>query len=58
MLEAYLQPETLTGDNKYKCNKCASLQDAERSLRITAGPTMPYSHATSLCVRPESTETH
>ena len=38
MLDAYLQPETLTGDNKYKCNKCSSLQDAERSLRITAGP--------------------
>ena len=38
LLDNYLQPETLTGDNKYRCDACASLQDAERSLRITSGP--------------------
>ena len=38
MLEYYLSPERLTGDNKYHCDKCQSLQDGEKHLKILEAP--------------------
>ena len=38
MLSNFLSPETLTGDNKYKCDQCRSLQDAERFIHVIDGP--------------------
>ncbi|XP_003425049.1 ubiquitin carboxyl-terminal hydrolase 35 isoform X2 [Nasonia vitripennis] len=34
----YFMPETLTGDNKYRCDKCAGLCDAQRSIKIVQAP--------------------
>lgn len=38
LLKHYLKPEELSGDNKYHCNICDSLQDAERKINITHTP--------------------
>ncbi|XP_071510553.1 ubiquitin carboxyl-terminal hydrolase 38-like [Diadema antillarum] len=38
LLKHYLTPERLVKENRYHCNKCQSLQDAEKSLEITAAP--------------------
>ncbi|CAB0035988.1 unnamed protein product [Trichogramma brassicae] len=34
----YLTPETLTGDNKYRCDKCANLCDASRIIKVLKAP--------------------
>ena len=38
LLEHYLKPEKLAGDNQYSCDKCGGLQDAERKIDITETP--------------------
>ncbi|XP_067663921.1 ubiquitin carboxyl-terminal hydrolase 38-like isoform X1 [Haliotis asinina] len=38
LVDHYLQPEKLIGDNKYFCEKCRGLQEGERSIRITKSP--------------------
>ncbi|XP_021366190.1 ubiquitin carboxyl-terminal hydrolase 38-like [Mizuhopecten yessoensis] len=38
LLQYYLQPEKLTGDNKYHCDKCGGLQDGERKLKVLKAP--------------------
>jgi ubiquitin carboxyl-terminal hydrolase 35/38 len=38
MLNSYLRPETLEGDNKYHCEKCLSLQDAIKTIDIVDSP--------------------
>lgn len=38
LLANYLKPEKLEGDNKYHCDNCKTLQDAERTLNITHSP--------------------
>ena len=38
MISHYLTPEVLTGDNKYRCENCQSLQDAEKSIEIVTPP--------------------
>ena len=38
MLGYYLKPELLQGDNRYQCETCCGLQEAERSLHITQSP--------------------
>ncbi|XP_035682520.1 ubiquitin carboxyl-terminal hydrolase 38-like [Branchiostoma floridae] len=38
LLSYFLAPETLHGDNKYQCDRCDSLQDAERQIRISHAP--------------------
>jgi hypothetical protein len=31
---AYIKPELLNGNNKYRCENCDSLEDAEKGLAI------------------------
>ena len=38
LLKHYLKPEKLSGDNKYHCNICSSLQEAERKINIVETP--------------------
>ena len=38
MLSHFLTPEVLTGENKYRCENCQSLQDAEKSIEIVKPP--------------------
>ncbi|XP_062577583.1 ubiquitin carboxyl-terminal hydrolase 35-like [Saccostrea cucullata] len=38
LLQYYLKPERLTGDNQYFCDKCESLQDGERRISIVQPP--------------------
>ncbi|XP_029458064.1 ubiquitin carboxyl-terminal hydrolase 35 [Rhinatrema bivittatum] len=38
LVNYYLSPEILTADNKYHCEKCASLQDAEKVVELAEGP--------------------
>ena len=38
LLQHYLKPELLTGDNQYFCDTCGSLQDAERKISINRPP--------------------
>ncbi|XP_013402266.1 ubiquitin carboxyl-terminal hydrolase 38-like [Lingula anatina] len=38
LLDYYLEPEKLEGDNKYYCDKCQGLQDGERSIKIVHSP--------------------
>ena len=38
LLDYYFSAEKLEGDNRYHCDKCATLRDAERTLRITEAP--------------------
>ena len=38
LLSSYFQPEKLSGDNKYFCEKCEGYQEAERRVRVTSPP--------------------
>ncbi|KAG5889725.1 hypothetical protein JTB14_010199 [Gonioctena quinquepunctata] len=38
LLDYYLQPEKLTGDNQYQCELCSRLTDSERVTRIVEAP--------------------
>lgn len=38
LLQYYLAAEKLQGDNRYHCDSCAGLQEAERTLRVTESP--------------------
>lgn len=38
LINDYLTPETLTGDNKYHCDKCKELCDAHRNIQILQAP--------------------
>nr|XP_020827952.1 ubiquitin carboxyl-terminal hydrolase 35 [Phascolarctos cinereus] len=38
LLNYFLSPETLTAENRYHCEHCASLQDAEKVVELSKGP--------------------
>ncbi|KAM8976668.1 ubiquitin carboxyl-terminal hydrolase 35 isoform 2-T2 [Pelodytes ibericus] len=38
LINHFLSPEMLTDDNKYHCETCVSLQDAEKVVELTTGP--------------------
>ena len=38
LIDNYLEPEVLDGENQYHCDQCASLQDATKSMKILEGP--------------------
>uniref|UniRef100_A0A672V4P8 Ubiquitin carboxyl-terminal hydrolase n=1 Tax=Strigops habroptila TaxID=2489341 RepID=A0A672V4P8_STRHB len=38
LINYFLSPERLTAENRYHCEKCASLQDAEKVAELTEGP--------------------
>ncbi|KAJ7320008.1 hypothetical protein JRQ81_019519 [Phrynocephalus forsythii] len=38
LINYFLSPETLTAENRYHCENCASLQDAEKLAEVTEGP--------------------
>ncbi|KAI1903804.1 hypothetical protein AGOR_G00030980 [Albula goreensis] len=38
LINFFLTPEMLTGDNKYRCQRCSSLQNAEKVVEMTEGP--------------------
>ncbi|KAF7988594.1 hypothetical protein HCN44_001167 [Aphidius gifuensis] len=38
LINYYLTPEKLTGDNKYRCDKCIELCDAQRIIKILRSP--------------------
>jgi ubiquitin C-terminal hydrolase len=37
-LSKFIQTETLTGDNQYRCSVCSSKQDAQKSLKFSSLP--------------------
>ncbi|XP_054012708.1 ubiquitin carboxyl-terminal hydrolase 35-like [Hylaeus anthracinus] len=39
LINYYLTPEKLTGENKYRCDKCMKLCDAQRFIKILHAPT-------------------
>ncbi|XP_071949587.1 ubiquitin carboxyl-terminal hydrolase 38-like [Antedon mediterranea] len=57
MLEHYISPELMEGDNKYNCENCLKLQDAEKTLEITQSPQvliltlMRFAYDVKTCVR-------
>ncbi|XP_068122828.1 ubiquitin carboxyl-terminal hydrolase 35 [Hyperolius riggenbachi] len=38
LINHFLCPEMLTADNKYQCETCVSLQDAEKIVELSTGP--------------------
>ena len=38
LLQCYLAPERLNGQNQYHCGRCAGLRDADRQLRLLTPP--------------------
>lgn len=38
LVQHYLAPERLTGDNRYRCSECAGLRDADRQMRLLTAP--------------------
>ncbi|XP_069747092.1 ubiquitin carboxyl-terminal hydrolase 35-like isoform X2 [Narcine bancroftii] len=38
LINYFLSPEMLSGDNRYYCNICASLQEAEKVVELTRNP--------------------
>ncbi|XP_078259246.1 ubiquitin carboxyl-terminal hydrolase 35-like isoform X1 [Rhinoraja longicauda] len=38
LINYFLSPEMLSGDNRYYCNKCTSLQEAEKVVELTGNP--------------------
>jgi len=38
LIEHYLAPETLDGENQYQCNHCNMLRDAVKTTRLSAAP--------------------
>ncbi|XP_067841551.1 ubiquitin carboxyl-terminal hydrolase 35-like [Heptranchias perlo] len=38
LINYFLSPEMLSGDNRYYCDKCTSLQEAEKVVELTGGP--------------------
>ncbi|MBN3281976.1 UBP38 hydrolase, partial [Polyodon spathula] len=38
LINYFLSPEMLTGENKYHCQKCSTLRDAEKVVEVTEGP--------------------
>lgn len=38
LVNYFLSPERLTAENRYYCEPCASLQDAERAVELSRGP--------------------
>ncbi|XP_053241109.1 ubiquitin carboxyl-terminal hydrolase 35 isoform X1 [Podarcis raffonei] len=38
LINYFLSPEMLTAENRYHCDNCASLQDAEKLAELTEGP--------------------
>ncbi|XP_046411678.1 ubiquitin carboxyl-terminal hydrolase 35 [Neodiprion fabricii] len=38
LINYYLTPEKLTGENKYRCDKCTKLCDAQRLIKILQAP--------------------
>ncbi|XP_070800162.1 ubiquitin carboxyl-terminal hydrolase 35 [Pituophis catenifer annectens] len=38
LINYFLSPEMLTAENRYHCENCASLQDAEKLTELTEGP--------------------
>ncbi|XP_066603063.1 ubiquitin carboxyl-terminal hydrolase 35 [Prorops nasuta] len=38
LINCYLAPEKLTGENKYRCDKCTKLCDAQRIIKILQAP--------------------
>ncbi|XP_059820473.1 ubiquitin carboxyl-terminal hydrolase 35-like isoform X1 [Hypanus sabinus] len=38
LINYFLSPEVLSGDNRYYCNKCTSLQEAEKVVELTGNP--------------------
>ncbi|XP_011313993.1 ubiquitin carboxyl-terminal hydrolase 35 [Fopius arisanus] len=38
LINYYLAPENLTGDNKYRCDKCMKLCDAQRIIKLLRAP--------------------
>ncbi|XP_067890013.1 ubiquitin carboxyl-terminal hydrolase 35-like isoform X3 [Heterodontus francisci] len=38
LINYFLSPEMLSGDNRYYCDKCTSLQEAEKVVELTGSP--------------------
>lgn len=38
LIDFYLKPERLSGDNQYHCDSCGKLQDGERQIQIVESP--------------------
>ncbi|XP_051882178.1 ubiquitin carboxyl-terminal hydrolase 35-like isoform X2 [Pristis pectinata] len=38
LINYFLSPEMLSGDNRYYCNRCTSLQEAEKVVELTGNP--------------------
>ncbi|XP_006882953.1 PREDICTED: ubiquitin carboxyl-terminal hydrolase 35 [Elephantulus edwardii] len=38
LVNYFLSPEKLTAENRYYCDSCASLQDAEKAVELSQGP--------------------